>query len=115
MKAENLIPWESWIDRENVKTNFVDTSSFDRLCELAVSAYDLDSANRKQDLKDRLHFFILWWNSNANKMKVYRRYTDLARLVKKRDHSMVHYYLEKRVKSLNFEYNTADIKDFLES
>tara|TARA_R110002051_G_scaffold190863_1_gene259731 strand:- start:4 stop:351 length:348 start_codon:yes stop_codon:yes gene_type:complete len=115
MKAESLIPWESWIDRENIKTNFVDTSSFDRLCELAVSTYGLDSTNRKQDLKDRMHFFIIWWNNNLDKMRIYRNYSALGMLLKKRDHSIVSYYLTRRVKSLNFEYNTLDIKDFLES
>lgn len=111
---KHVIPWESWINRENERTNFIDVSYFDRLCELAVSSYGLDSKSRKPELKDKLHFFIIWWGKNTSKTKAYKSQSSIANLLKK-NHSTISFYMLRRVGSYDFEKNTQCIKDFLES
>lgn len=89
-------------------------SVYDRLCELAVSQYNLDQRGRKMDFKDRCQFFFRWWFQNKSKMFFYSSYSEIGRLCKI-DHATVIHHVRVRTPSLDFEDNTACIKDFLES
>lgn len=87
---------------------------YDVFLELAVSSYELDKKNRKAELKDRLQYFILWWNKNKSAMGKYNTLVELGGLVKK-DHATILHYLKRRKPTINYEYNTACIRDFLNS
>jgi len=114
MKEEKeLTPWENWILNNELKPDS-SAALFDKLCDLVVTNYNLDSDSRKSDLKDRVHFFVEWWLENKEKSKRYRSKRSIDRLLKKK-HGSVYNYLEKRTKTLNYEENTKCIKDFLES
>jgi hypothetical protein len=89
-------------------------SAYDKLCELAVSQYDLDKRNRKMDFKDMCQYFYQWWFRNKDKMFYYNSYTRIGELCKN-DHATVIHHVRNRKPSANFEENTACIKDFLES
>jgi hypothetical protein len=115
-----LTEWEAWLFH-NSPLEQRKFTGYDHLCELAVSAYDLDTSNRKVEIKDRLHYFLLWWKRNRKYMKKYNSLTAIGGLVKK-DHSNVMHYVGKenekeglRKKSAFFEENVECIKDFLES
>lgn len=116
----NLTEWEAWLFNNSVKEQRKFTG-YDHICELAVSAYKLDTSNRKVEIKDRLHYFLLWWKRNKNYMNKYKSLTAIGGLLKK-DHSNVMHYVGKenqkkgiRKKSTEFNENVKCIKDFLES
>lgn len=115
--------WSFWITSNNPKLSNIFTpvsSSYDVLCELAVYSYNLSLVCRKIELIDKLHYFYMWWHKNKRYMIKYRTFKSIAKLTGQ-DHSNVIHYTGKngndgkRKKSLNFEKNTACIKDFLES
>ena len=114
---EGATPWEVWINNHS-EIPLLYFTSYDTICELAISSYELDKNSRKHDLKDKVHFFLIWWYANRNKMIKYNVYTRIG-LALKIDHSSVMHYCKdgegKRKKSNNFEENTKCIKDFLES
>jgi len=104
--------WEDWIMRQSGLS--VEKTVYDVLSEMAVQSYYLDRKNRKSDLKDRVHCFILWWNKNKPKMKAYNTTISVGRLLNC-DHSTVIHYLGKRKPSIMYDENTKCINDFLNS
>lgn len=117
---DGLTEWEAWLFNNSEKERRKFTG-YDHLCELAVSAYNLDISSRKVEIKDRLHYFLLWWKRNRQWMQKYKALTAIGGLVKK-DHSNVMHYVGKedekegpRKRSQNFEKHVECIKDFLES
>jgi hypothetical protein len=104
--------WEDWIMRENGLSN--NKTVFDVLCEMAVSSYYLTKKSRKEDLKDRMQFFILWWNTNKDKMYAYKTTTALGGLLHC-DHSTILHHIHKRKPTIMYKKNTKCINDFLNS
>lgn len=104
--------WEDWIVRQETKGN--DMTSYDVLCELCVSSYGLNRRSRKADLKDKVHFFILWWKKNSNVMSKYKTYTSIGALLGT-DHTTIIHYLKRRKPTILFEENVKCIDDFLNS
>lgn len=104
---------EAFIDRLTISSE-KRLSAYDKLCELAVSQYNLDKRNRDMDFKDKCQYFYQWWHRNKAKMFFYVSYSEIGRLCKQ-DHATVIHHVRNRKPSANFEENTACIKDFLES
>jgi len=104
--------WEDWIIRQ--ASNNVEMTSYDFLCELCVSSYSLDKKSRKADLKDRVQFFILWWNVNKPKMSKYNTLTKMGTLLNA-DHTTVLHYIKRRKPTIMYEQNVKCINDFLNS
>jgi hypothetical protein len=103
--------WMHWIagyEKQEPK------STYDLLAELAVSSYDLDKKSRKADLKDKVQYFVKWWFSEKKKMKKYKSSTAIGKLLKK-DHATILHCLHRRKPTIDFDFNTACIKDFLKS
>lgn len=104
--------WEDWIVRQASDENKM--SSYDFLCELCVSSYNLDKKSRKADLKDKLHFFIFWWNNNKSKMIKYNTLQKIGKLLDV-DHTTVIHHLKRRKPTILFDDNVKCISDFLNS
>ena len=115
-EEKELTPWENWIANSQSAKSRVDSAKliFDKLCDLAVQNYNLDTKSRKSEFKDEMHFFIEWWDKNRLKSAKYRKNSDVDRLLKKK-HGVVYHYLNRRAKTLDYDINTECIKDFLES
>ena len=105
--------WETWIERE---PTFPESSGsiYDKLCDLAVTNYNLTLESKEEDHADRIQFFILWWCKNKFKMKVYLKKGDVAKLLK-RSYAIPNYYQKIRKPSADYDINTECLKDFLES
>jgi len=94
---------------------------FDKLCDLAVTNYNLDDKNREMNFLDLITFFCLWWKENKNSMGKYKTQESIAILLKRDRTSIIHHLnaFEKdkygRKVSNNYEKNIVCIKDFLES
>ena len=104
--------WEDWIMREQGLS--IEKTSYDILCEMAVSSYYLNKRSRKADLKDRVHCFLIWWTKNKRLMKSYNTTTTIGRLLNV-DHSTVIHMLKRRKQTIMYEDNTKCISDFLNS
>lgn len=100
--------WISGYDHKESK------SSYDLLAELAVSSYELDRKSRKAELKDKMQYFIKWWFSEKSKMKKYNTSVKIGELLKK-DHATVLHSLKRRKPTIDYDFNTACIRDFLKS
>ncbi len=119
--VEGLIPWEAWIVRIT-KSNNVIESNYDKLCELVVSTYDLNSRSRKMDHLDKVTYFCFWWKANKRFMKKYTSFAAVGFLLGERDHASVFHHVNAfndkhkgRKVSYKYETNIECIKDFLES
>jgi hypothetical protein len=104
--------WEEWIVRQ--ESGKSDMTSYDFLCELCVSSYDLSKKSRKADLKDKVHFFILWWNTNKSKMSKYTGQVKIGQLLGV-DHTTIVHFLKRRKPTIFYEENVKCINDFLNS
>jgi hypothetical protein len=104
--------WEDWIMRQNGLSK--ERTVYDVLSELAVSSYSLTRKSRKADLKDKMQYFILWWNKNKKNMRVYNSTIALGKLLNC-DHSTVLHYIHTRKPTIMYEENTKCINDFLNS
>jgi hypothetical protein len=104
--------WEDWITIQ--ETNGRKMTSYDVMCELCVSSYSLDKKSRKSNLKDKVHFFVLWWMANRSKMVRYTSYMKIAELLKV-DHSTIVHYVGTRKPTILFDENVKCINDFLNS
>lgn len=105
--------WESFIERQYGLEDH-EIRAYDKLLELAVSSYELETKNRRIEYIDMRHFVINWWIKNRIRFKRYNNYEKIGELLKM-DHSSVSYYLNRRKKSLLYDYNTESLRDFLES
>lgn len=113
-KIIELHPWMHWISESmSERKKFSEIlSTHDRLCELAVSSYELYERNRKAELKDRVQFFLRWWFDNRDYMNVYKTFDKIASLLKI-DHATVIHHVRRRKPTMNYGDNTKCIKDFL--
>lgn len=109
---QEIQPWEFWIVKnepgDEVKT------SYDLLCELAISSYDLNERRRQAELKDMVHYFILWWNENKGRTKKYKTLQAIGESLGM-GHSNVLHYIRRRKPTINFDKNVECLKDFLNS
>lgn len=105
---EEWIHWIAGYEQQESK------STYDVLAELAVSSYELDRKSRKAELKDKMQYFIKWWFSEKSKMKKYNTSVAIGQLLKK-DHATVLHSLHRRKPTIEYDYNTACIRDFLKS
>lgn len=107
--------WDEWIARqESDPEKNLHKGTFDVLLEMCVSSYDLDKKSRKAGLKDKVQYFILWWNKHKSKMKYYKSTVKLASLLKV-DHSTIVHYTHRRKPTIFYSENTRCIDDFLNS
>jgi hypothetical protein len=113
--------WEAYISR-NIEIAKIPekkkSTTYDNLCELCVSTYNLCSKSRKSDLKDAVHFFLEWWLKNKELMNRYHSKSAIGKLLETDHATVIHYIGTKyaegtRKKSWDFEENTKDIADFL--
>lgn len=104
--------WEDWIIRQH--SNGFDATTYDVLCELCVSSYNLNKKSRKADLKDKVHYFVIWWNSNKKMMKKYKSQSKIGELLGV-DHSTIVHFLRRRKPTILYEENVKCISDFLNS
>jgi hypothetical protein len=105
--------WESWIERFDVPD--YEGTSYDRLLEICVSSYGLNEKSRKSDLKDRVQFLCKWWFRNRKFMKLYISYQQIATLLNLENHATIHHHLYNRKPTINYDFNTKCINDFLNS
>lgn len=87
-------------------------NSYDKLCELAVSSYELDQKYRGAGLKDRVQYFLLWWLHNKKYMKYYNSYVRIGQLIGV-GHATVIHHISHRKPTANYNANIICIKDFL--
>lgn len=111
--------WYYWIER-NLPMHERESTSYDTLVELAISSYDLSSTSRKHELKDRLHFFLMWWKEHKHFMNRYSNGLRLSKFMGIDHTSIIHYTGTtkkpgNRKKTANFKENTKCINDFLNS
>lgn len=113
--------WTSWIIRSTKEVEVLDTN-YDKLCELAVSTYALDSRSQKLGYLDLITFFCVWWDANKQSMKKYKSLNSVGELLGGRHHRTVLYHVnafsdefEGRLVTLKYDINTECIRDFLES
>lgn len=111
MNLEDKTPWEAWI---LLSGNKLTEGPLDRVAELAVSSYNLNTRDRHEEYMDRKHCFIMWWNQNRGKFKIYYTITSLAKLLNM-NHSTVIHHLRTRKKSFRFDENVKCLLDFLTS
>lgn len=109
---QEIQPWEFWIVKNEPGDQVI--TSYDLLCELAISSYDLNERRRHAELKDMVQYFILWWNSNKRKTKKYRTLSAIGEALDV-DHSTVLHYIRRRKPTINFDKNVECLKDFLNS
>ena len=114
-------PWLSWIVR-NTKEIIVTDTNYDKLCELAVSTYQLNNRNRDPNRLDLITFFLIWWDKNKRFMKKYNSLKSIGEHLGGRSHRTVLFHLnafsdqyEGRKVSSYYKQNVECIRDFLES
>jgi hypothetical protein len=120
-RGKEIDPWEAWLIR-SIKNENLTESNYDKLCELAVSSYDLDSRSRKMDHQDLVTYMCIWWNSNKRFMKKYTSLASIGFILGERDHASVYHHIRAfserkpgRKVSYKYDENIKSIKDFLES
>ena len=86
---------------------------YDTLCEDIVRNFKLHKKSRKADLKDRCHFFFLWWNTNKDHMKRYTSLSKIGELCGGLDHATVSTTINHRVCSWNYEENTKKMVEYI--
>jgi len=111
MDLEDKCPWEAWILLSGNKLN---QNTLDRIAELAVSSYDLNTRDRHEEYMDKKHCFIMWWDQNRSKFVKYNTITKLSKLLGL-NHATVIHYIRHRKQSFRFEGNTRCLRDFLTS
>lgn len=104
--------WEEWMINQENTAGY--KNRYDLLAELAVSAYKLSKKSRKEDLKDRVQFFCLWWKDNKNLMGIYSSTTKLEKLLCL-DHTTICHHINHRKPTIFYLDNTKCINDFLNS
>jgi hypothetical protein len=110
-------PWLNWLHNHaadklgNEKARYA-LNTYDKLCELAVSSYELNQRNRNAALKDRCQYFLLWWMSNRKYMKYYVSYMKIGELLGI-NHATVIHHVSKRKPTHFYSENIKCIKDFL--
>ncbi len=111
-----MTPWEFWIFQHfaGVEPN-KSITTYDLLCELAVSSYNLKAKTRAQDDKDRVHYLLMWWMKRKVAMKKYRTTQQIAGLLNQHYSTVLYYVNGHRKKSSRFDENVKCIKDFLKS
>lgn len=111
MNLEDKTPWEAWI---LLSGHTMTTGPLDKIAELAVSSYNLDTKGRYEECMDRKHCFIMWWDQNRSRFKKYYTVTSLAKLLKM-NHSTIIHHMRYRKKSFRFDSNVKCLLDFLTS
>lgn len=120
MEQENSISengWFHWLHNHaseklgNEKARYA-LNTYDKLCELAVSSYELQQRNRNSVLKDRCQYFLLWWMKNRKNMKYYVTYTKIGELLGI-NHATVIHHVSKRKPTAMYNENIKCLKDFL--
>jgi hypothetical protein len=111
MNLEDKTPWEAWI---LLSGNKLIDGPLDKIAELAVSSYNLDTKGRYVECMDRKHCFIIWWDQNRSRFKKYYTITSLAKLLKM-NHSTIIHHMRYRKKSFRFDGNVKCLLDFLTS
>jgi len=116
MEKNNLDLWENWIYNNGlfIKGDEEYGTRYDLLCEMVISSYALNEKRRHMDLKDRVTYFLKWWQENKNKMLKYKTTTSIGKLLDC-DHTTVLHHIHKRKISRDYNKNTSCIKDYLES
>jgi hypothetical protein len=109
MNLEDKTPWEAWILLSGNKLN---NDSLDKIAELAVSSYNLDTKDRYEECMDKKHCFIMWWDQNRGRFNKYTTVTSLGKLLGMKHCSVIH-HLRHRKESFRFDKNTRCLKDFL--
>ena len=114
---DNLLTFIHRIESNDIKNGKVAVgryalNSYDKLCELAVSSYSLDSKYRGAELKDRVQYFLLWWLHNKKNMKYYISYSKIGQLLGI-GHATVIHHISHRKPTVNYNANILCIKDFL--
>lgn len=116
-KVENIMsPWEFWISQRYLNTKHLKYTAYDRMLELAAEHFNMTTVtHRKVEHEDRISYICKWWKRNKMFMGKYSSMAKVGRLLGGRDHTSVYHHISKRKHSYNYEENTMDIKDFLES
>jgi hypothetical protein len=101
--------WQHWIMNEQGTA-----SHYDFLAELTVSSYGLNKKDRRQNKKDLVHFFVIWWTDNQENFIKHKTKSAFSKLLNVHWATVIHYQ-NNRKRSKLYEYNTLCIKDFLNS
>lgn len=109
---EEINSWEYWITKNEPGDEII--TSYDLLCDLAISSYGLDEKRRHSDLKDMVQYFCLWWEFNKRKMKRYKTLESIGAALSI-DHATVLHHIRRRKPTIDFDKNVSCLKDFLNS
>ena len=114
IEIRELDPWEAWMVR-NYDGDSIGLSNYDKVCELAISAYNLNKKSNKMDFQDLITCLCQWWFDNKRFMKKYNTYAKLGAKMGGRDHASILHHIRHRAVTANYIENTKCIRDFLES
>lgn len=111
-ETQEIDSWEYWIVKNEPGDQI--TTSYDLLCDLAISSYGLNERRRQSDLKDMVQYFCLWWDFNKPKMKKYKTLASIGNALCV-NHATVLHHIRKRKPTIDFDKNVSCLKDFLNS
>lgn len=94
-------------------------NDYDYVVEKIVLRYNLSKKNRVQELKDKVHFLLLFWKKNKKMFKKYRTQSAIGKLLEIDHASVIHYagtdlkFEGRRKKSNFFNENNKELASYI--
>jgi hypothetical protein len=94
-------------------------NDYDYVAERVVARFDLSKKLRVPELKDKVHFLLLFWKKNKRKFKKYKTKSAIGRLLELDHASVIHYagtdlkFEGRRKKSNFFNENNKELASYI--